>query len=53
MVYYLPIKTDETDTVFEVCGVAWKGGHNIAVVVKDCGLPKLESMLTSAWYLKR
>lgn len=47
------MKTDEIDTVVEVCGVAWKGGHNIAVVVKDCGLSKLESALTSAWYLKR
>lgn len=47
------MKTDEIDTVVEVCGVAWKGGHNKAVVVKDCGLSKLESTLTSAWYLKR
>lgn len=35
IVVYLPIKTEETDTVVEVCGVAWKGGKNIAAVVKD------------------
>lgn len=45
------MKTDEIDTMVE--GVAWKGEHNIAVVVEDCGLSKLESMLTSGWYLKR
>lgn len=51
VVVYIPMKTDEIETVVEVCAVAWKGGHNIAVVVKDCGLSELESVLTSAWYL--
>lgn len=47
------MKTDETETVFEVCVVACEGGHNIPVIVNDCSLFKLEFSLTPGWYLKK
>lgn len=48
---HLLIKTEETDTFFDVRVVACKGGYSNSVTEKDCVLVKPGSSMTSAWYL--